>query len=90
MELFYKHGTPTDIIYNGKHARFCKKLCDYNKYVWVSAIDSIEFIHDGGHIIAKLEDTELTVWTCKERMENKHLHGPGTAIPRQPETSPLS
>lgn len=91
MELFYKHGTPTDIIYDGIHRRFTRTQVYTGKFAYIADFGDTDFIHDGEcHIAQHDKDDKLTIWICKERKENKHLHGPGTAILIQPETSHLS
>jgi hypothetical protein len=88
MELFYKNGTPTDIIYYGKHTRFSKKRCDKNKYAYVAEFDNKQFIHDGSHVIAEFDSysDSPTIWTCNEKKENNKLNGPGTAVPNASKT----
>jgi hypothetical protein len=87
IHLFYKHGRPTDIIYNGNHTQFTiTKIKD--KYVYTAKIDQRLFVHDATHILAVFLDdyTTPTVYHCNEKKDNKKLHGAGMAhrITNQP------
>ena len=81
MDLFYKNGTPTDIIYYGKHARFYKKMCSKNKFAYIAEFDEKQFIHDGSHLIAEFDSYSHspTIWICNDKKQNKQLNGPSRA-----------
>jgi len=85
IQLFYKNGVPTDIIYNGNHCQFRKSeltKTQKNKYLYTAELDELLFIHDHSHIIAVFEGDQRqhTIYHCNEKKDNNKLHGPGTAI----------
>jgi hypothetical protein len=80
IQLFYKNGKPTDIIYNGNHTQF-KISKHYNKCAYTAKLDELLFIHDATHIIALFERDEKTpmIYHCNEKKDNNKLHGAGVA-----------
>jgi hypothetical protein len=96
IELFYNHGVPRDIIYNGRHKKFTRSQSYTGQFIYEADFGAINFMHgEGYHMIQSYPyrvDDEQVIWICEERKKHIWLHGPGTgtAIPKQPETSPLS